>query len=140
MTTSTTSDSSEQQLGVAKADLLAAALSIACIIHCLALPLAVSLLALSVPFAENEMVHRALVALAAPATLWVIHKSLSRPGQRLFIAAAVSGLVLLIAGSFLPPFERFEEPLTVTGAFILASAHLWHWFTIRAVRGPSLPA
>ena len=124
----------EVERGVAELDLLAAVLSVACLIHCLALPLLISVLALSVPFTENEAVHIGLVLMAAPATLWVIHKSRAMRNQRLFIAAASIGLVILLSGTFLPPLAQFEEPLTVVGALILASAHLWHWSELRALR------
>ncbi len=140
MNTRTTSQAPLSGAGIAKADLFAAVMSIACIIHCLALPLLISLLALSVPFTENEAVHIGLVLLAAPATLWVIYKSLARDGQRLFIGVATTGLLLLLAGTFVPPLARFEEPLTVVGAFTLASAHLWHWFAFRAELRTLVPA
>lgn len=134
MATSEKTFSRDTARGVAGLDLYAAVLSALCIIHCLALPFLVSIMALSVPFSENEAVHIALVLLAAPATLWVIYKVRGHNRQRAFIAVASAGLVLLLAGTFAPPLEAYEEPLTVVGAMLLGSAHLWHWFQLRSAR------
>ena len=140
MNTDTTISATDLGPGVSRLNLLAAGLSTLCIIHCLALPLLISLLALSVPFAENELVHITLVLLAVPATLLVIHRSRAHQNFRLFIATAAIGLAVMLAGTFLPPLARFEEPLTVTGALLLVSAHMWHWFALRSARRTVAPA
>ncbi|MDJ0918832.1 MAG: MerC domain-containing protein [Woeseiaceae bacterium] len=134
MSRDTTVSQTELGSGVSRINVLAAGLSAVCLIHCLALPVLISVLALSVPFAENEVVHATLVLLAAPATLWVIHKSRSYRNHRLFIAAATVGLALMFAGTFFAPFARFEEPMTIAGALLLVSAHIRHWFTLRAAQ------
>ena len=133
-TGTTTASPTELGRGVSRLNLVAAALSTLCIIHCLALPLLISVLALSVPFTENETVHITLVLLAAPATLWVIYRSRSQRHFRLFIATASTGLIVMLAGTFVHPLERFEEPMTVAGALILVTAHLWHWSALRTAR------
>ena len=132
MTMSRTASPTESGRSVPHLDLFAAVLSALCIIHCFALPVLISLLALSIPFTENEVVHVSLVLAALPATLWVIYKTY--PAQPLFILAAATGLTLLLAGTFVAPLAAFEEPLTVVGALLLGSAHLWHWFDVRAAR------
>ncbi len=129
---SRTASPTEPGRGVPHLDLIAAVLSGLCIIHCFALPVLISLLALSIPFTESEIVHVILVLAALPATLWVIYKSY--PGQRLFIWTAATGLTLLLAGTFVAPLAAFEEPLVVVGALLLGSAHVWHWFDVRAAR------
>ncbi|MDJ0759452.1 MAG: MerC domain-containing protein [Woeseiaceae bacterium] len=131
MSTSTTVLPTDLGRGVSRLNLLAAGLSAVCLIHCLALPVLISLLALSVPFTENEFVHVGLVLMAAPATLWVMHKSRSHRNHRLFIAVAAIGLTLLLAGTFFSPLASFEEHLTIVGALLLVTAHIRHWSNLR---------
>lgn len=132
MSTDSTHTPTELGSRVSKVNLLAAVLSTLCILHCLAIPLLISVLALSIPFRENETVHVILVLTAAPATLWVMYRSLQRGHHRLFAVAAAIGLALLFAGTFAAPLAQFEEPLVVIGALMLVSAHMWHWYVHRA--------
>ena len=120
-----------QGSGGSPLDLYAAALSTLCLIHCLALPLAATLLPFAAYFAENELVHKILVLLAAPASLWVVRQAWSSAGGGLFVAAALIGLALLFFGAFVGPLEAYEEPLTIVGATLLGSAHLWRWLRLR---------
>jgi len=112
-------------------DLYAAGLSTLCLIHCLALPLLASLLPLAGQLSENELVHQGLVLLAAPATLWAGWRSLSTNGGLPFIVAAFSGLGLLLLAAFIDALSTFEQPMTVIGALLLASAHFWRWARYR---------
>lgn len=113
-------------------DLYAAGLSALCLVHCLALPL----LALSLPLisgvSENPLVHRALVLLAAPATLWVGWQSLPVSTQRTFFLTAFSGLALLLISAFVEPVAVYDEPITVAGSLLLAFGHLWRWRRYRS--------
>jgi len=113
--------------GTRRLDLYAAALSTLCLIHCLALPLAATLLPLAGTFSESHLVHRILVLLAAPVTLWVVWQSRSGSRTRLFIVVALCGLALLFVGAFSDRVEAYERPVTVAGALLLAAAHLWRW-------------
>ncbi|MEO0997215.1 MAG: MerC domain-containing protein [Pseudomonadota bacterium] len=115
-------------------DLYAAGLSTLCLIHCLALPLVATLLPLAANFAESELVHMALVLLAAPVSLWVVRKAWSTGGSGLFVGAALTGLGLLLLGAFVGAVAVYEEPLTVAGAVLLGSAHLWRWLQYRGRR------
>ena len=132
-------NSSDAQLNLRGAggsplDLYAAGLSTLCLIHCLALPFLATLLPLAALFAENELVHQVLVLLAAPASLWVIRKVWSTKGSGLFIGAALIGLGLLLLGAFVGAVAAYEEPITVAGAILLGSAHLWRWLRYRGQR------
>ena len=123
---------SNGQLSVARAgggllDLYAAGLSTLCLLHCLALPLLASLLPLVGQLSGNEFVHRALVLSAAPATLWVAWRSLLTKGSQPFLVAAFSGLGLLLLAAFIDRVAAYEQPITVVGALLLASAHLSRW-------------
>lgn len=122
----------DQQLGAIATtegglDLYAAGLSTLCLLHCLALPLLTTVLPIAGQLSENELLHRALVLLAAPATLWVSWQMLRRNGSLLFLVAACIGLALLVLAAFLEPMAAYEQPMTVTGALLLAGAHLWRW-------------
>ena len=111
----------------ARLDLYAVGLSTLCVLHCIALPLFVSLMPVLALAAESELVHRLLVVAAVPVSLRVIWKTRPVHGNGLFVASALVGLVLLLLAAFLEAAALYEEPITVTGGALLGSAHLWHW-------------
>lgn len=112
---------------VARFDLYAVGLSTLCVIHCVALPLLVALMPMVAQAAQSELVHKVLVIVAVPVSLRVIWKARPVAGNALFIGAASVGLGLLLLAAFLEALSAYEEPLTVAGGVLLASAHLWHW-------------
>lgn len=111
----------------ARLDLYAVGLSTLCMLHCVALPVLASLMPLAAQAAESELVHRVLVVTAIPVSLRVIWKTMPVDGNRLFLAAALVGLVLLLLAAFVEAVSPYEEPITVAGSALLCSAHLWHW-------------
>lgn len=106
-------------------DIYAATIAFLCLLHCLALPILVSSLSLAIPFAENETVHKILVLIAAPASLFVLFAERARSGWQWFMVVMASGLILLLAAAFVPKFAAYEQSMTVAGSVLLASAHLW---------------
>ncbi len=112
-------------------DLLAIGLSTLCLIHCLALPVLASALPFAAHFSENELVHKLLVLMAAPVSLIVVRTARSAGGSGLFVVAALAGLGLLFLGAFVSALSAYEELITVAGAILLASAHLWRWLRHR---------
>lgn len=114
-------------IGAAAIDASAVTLSGLCLIHCLALPLAVAFLPLAGVVAEAEWVHQAFVAAALPLSAWAILRSGHIKGRAMFVLLAVSGLVLLTTAAFVEALHDFETLLTVVGAILLASAHIWRW-------------
>ena len=125
----------------ARLDLYAVGLSTLCVLHCIALPLFVSLAPVLALAAESELVHRLLVAAAVPVSLRVIWKTRPVRGNRLFIGAASVGLGLLLLAAFVEAAAPYEEPITVAGGLLLGSAHLWHWVRTCSGGGAhSLPA
>lgn len=108
-------------------DLCAVALSSACLLHCLALPLLASALPLLSHFSESHTVHVALVMMAAPITLWIVWDVLKSGGGRLFALVALTGLSLMLLAVLVPVLEQFEVELTVAGVLLLGGAHLWRW-------------
>ena len=117
----------------ARLDLYAIGLSTLCVLHCLAVPLLVALMPVAAQLSESELVHRALVITAVPVSLRVIWKTRPVKGNRLFVSAALVGLGLLLLAAFVETVSPYEELITVAGAVLLGSAHLWHW--IRKCRG-----
>ena len=111
----------------ARLDLYAIGLSTLCVLHCIALPLFVSVMPVIALAAESELVHRVLVVAAVPVSLRVIWNKRPVHGNRVFIGAALIGLVLLLLAAFMEALAQYEEPITVTGGALLGSAHLWNW-------------
>ena len=111
----------------ARLDLYAVGLSTLCVLHCIALPVLVALMPVVAQAAESELVHQVLVVAAIPVSLRVIWKTRLVSGNRLFIGAALVGLGLLVLAGFIEAVSPYEEPITVTGGVLLASAHIWHW-------------
>lgn len=112
-------------------DLFAAGLSALCLIHCVVVPVLAAVLPLAAYFAESELVHRVLVLLAAPMSLWAVRKAWPMAGSGVFVATALTGLALLFSGAFVDAAAAYEEPITVAGAVLLGSAHLWRWLRYR---------
>ena len=108
-------------------DASAITLSGLCLIHCLVLPLAVAFLPLAGVVAEAEWVHQLFVAAAIPLSGWAILRSQHMQGRAVFILLAVAGIALLAAAAFVESLHDLETPLTVIGALLLASAHIWRW-------------
>ncbi|MYK81014.1 MAG: MerC family mercury resistance protein [Gammaproteobacteria bacterium] len=115
----------------ARLDLYAAGLSMLCLLHCLALPLLVTLIPLAAQAAESELAHRILAVAAVPLSLRVVWKTLSAGGNRVFVGAALTGLGLLLLAAFIEAVSAYEEPITVVGGVLLCSAHVWHWMQQR---------
>ena len=118
---------------VARLDLYAVGISTLCVLHCVALPVLVALMPVAGQAAENELVHRVFVVVAVPVSLRVIWKTRPVSDNRLFVSAALVGLGLLLSAAFTEALSAYEEPMTVAGAVLLGSAHLWHW--LRKCRG-----
>jgi hypothetical protein len=102
------------------------ALSTACLIHCLILPLALAVLpswsaALSLP----EEFHLLMVAIAVPLSSYVLLVSRHRRG-RARLALGFTGLALMVAALFVE-VEAFETGLTTLGAAMVAGAHILNW-------------
>lgn len=108
-------------------DLYAVALSALCLVHCLGLPMLVALTPLAGQLSESILVHRVLVLLAAPVSLWVSWKSLLMKDAWPFAMTMLSGLGLLLLAAFVDAVSAFEQPVTIAGALLLGTAHLWRW-------------
>lgn len=113
------------QRAAAVGDSFAIGLSGLCLIHCLALPLMISVLPIAGAWAEAEWVHWLFVALAAPVSFWTLMRL--RPRMWLLLGLAGGGLALLVAGAAEFPSHELETPITVVGGLLLATAHFLNW-------------
>ena len=107
-------------------DLLGAALSGLCAIHCAASVLFVAGggTGLFAVFLASEWAHTVFAAFAVLFAAMSFPAALRRHGQMTPPVAGTTGIVLLLAGLVAP--ESLEMPFTVVGAGLAAFAHLWN--------------
>ncbi|MEO1043035.1 MAG: MerC domain-containing protein [Pseudomonadota bacterium] len=98
-----------------------------CLLHCLALPVLASLVPAFGVLFDHEWLHRGLVLLAVPFTVTALLNGGLNQRAVVFAVAALTGLALLVAAVFVEAFHDWETPMTVIGAVVLASAHVWRW-------------
>ncbi|AWW74491.1 hypothetical protein CD351_08640 [Erythrobacter sp. KY5] len=105
-------------------DRAAAALSLACIVHCVALPI----IAVTLPFvagmAETEWVHWLLTGLAIAASVTVIAKAPSARSLT-FLVPVLSGMAFIAGALLAEPFGIDATVPTLVGGLLMASAHIW---------------
>jgi len=102
-------------------------LSTLCLVHCLALPLIAATAPFAAQLTEAEWVHRALVALAAPAAILAIAPVLAaRPLPWIIPVLASLGLSGM-AGALFAAHPAMETTLSTLGGVSLASAHVLNW-------------
>ncbi|MEL6729081.1 MAG: MerC domain-containing protein [Pseudomonadota bacterium] len=111
----------------------AVCLSVLCLIHCLALPIAASALPVFASISEAEWLHKAFVLLTVPISFAAILSSLRSDIVWVFGGLVTMGIGFLIAGAFVEAWHDYETLLTVTGAVIVSIAHLLRWRHSRIV-------
>lgn len=110
--------------GAAVIDGPAIALSSLCLIHCLALPIASTILPIAGMWFEAEWVHKAFVIAALPfSVMALLSKRVSFPVSLLIVA----GAALLASGAFVEAWHELETELTVIGGMALALGHALRW-------------
>ena len=112
---------------------IAVGATIACLIHCLALPLliaAVPILSTIMPIPENF--HLIALCLAIPATAGALFAGFRRHRLSAPLVGGTIGLTLLALGAILWGETPLETPVTVLGSFAVAGAHLANWRFRRA--------
>lgn len=105
-------------------DGLAISASALCLIHCLALPVAIAFLPALAAWADGgELFHIAMLAIAVPLSSWTLIAGWRGHGVVAPLVIGALGLALLIAGL---GFEGLElgTVLTVAGGITLAMAHV----------------
>jgi hypothetical protein len=116
-------------------DALGLAISIVCVVHCLALPLAALLLpalALRLDHAADHQLHWALLALAAPISSLALWRGARKHHSWTWFKLGAGGLVLMLLGVLHAFGAHSEVAVTMAGVSLLAVAHvrnivlLWH--------------
>ncbi|MEO1311436.1 MAG: MerC domain-containing protein [Pseudomonadota bacterium] len=108
-------------------DTSAIGLSGLCVVHCLATPVVSAALPIAGTLAEAEWIHQLMVLTAVPITMFAVARHHASKVHLSFAAPAFLGLALLSAAAFVEALRDLETTLTVSGALLLASAHLWRW-------------
>ena len=116
------------------ADLFAVLLSALCIIHCMALPLMITLLPLAVVWLEAEWVHQGFVLAALLISGYGIFADLRDSQGLSFPVSATIGLGFLIVAAFIEPLHDHETLLTFLGGLILSIAHIRRWIQRNRLR------
>lgn len=112
---------------------IAVGATIACLIHCLALPLLFALVpVISAVLPIPAHFHAVALGLAIPATGGALFAGYRRHRLAAPLIAGTSGLVLLTLGATYWEATPFETPVTVIGSLGIAAAHLANWRYRRA--------
>jgi hypothetical protein len=113
-------------------DPAAMSLSVACLIHCLGLPLLLTVVPWAVPsLLQNESFHLWAVAAALPLSLVGIGLGFRQHRSAALVVLAAVGLGALLFGALLAEGERSEVLVTLFGATALLVAHSRNWILSR---------
>lgn len=101
-------------------------LSGACLVHCAVLPLSVLVLPSlgGVLFDHSSLLHWILLGLAIPVSGYALIRGFREHGERGGLLVGTLGLLLMGIGVSHLLAENLEIPLTLSGAAIVAGAHL----------------
>ncbi|WP_448581713.1 MerC domain-containing protein [Thermaurantiacus sp.] len=116
-------------------DGVAAALSSLCLVHCLLLPWGLGVapvVASLVPGHGPEWLHWALLALAAPVSIFALRRGIAVHGNDRPWQLAALGFLLMAGGALAHETGPAEQLLTVFGGLMVATAHWRNWRARRA--------
>lgn len=118
-------------------DRVAVVLSGLCLVHCLALPVAMAALPFMSGLADSHW-HLPMLGIALPISIVAIVIGYRRHGNRGIVAGAVLGIGLLAAGAtvghaVLGPLA--DRVLTVTGSLVLAAVHWMNGLRLKRCQG-----
>ena len=120
---------------IAVLDRLSIGFSTLCLLHCLAVPVLVSVVPVFATFAlADERFHLALVALVVPTSVIALCLGCRLHESRRILICGFAGVFVLVVAAILGGQhlgEIGETVLTVLGASVVALAH---WFNFRACR------
>jgi len=118
---------------------IAVGATIACLIHCLALPLliaAIPIIPAVLPIPDHF--HAIALGLAIPATGGALFAGYRRHRLAAPLIAGTTGLILLTLGATHWEGTPSETPVTVLGSLCIAAAHLVNWRYRRLAHGPAI--
>lgn len=108
-------------------DKLAITLSIACAIHCLALPLILLLLPSFVVLQlNNEAFHTWMVIIVLPTSVYALFMGCKQHKRYRLLFIGFLGLMLLVFAIWLGN-EYWEKVLTLVGSSVIAGGHYWNY-------------
>jgi len=117
---------------------IAVGATIACLVHCLALPLLFALIpVISTVLPIPEHFHVIALGLAIPATGGALFAGYRRHRIVGPLIAGTAGLVLLTLGATHWEATPSETPVTVLGSLCIAAAHLVNWRYRRLAHQPA---
>ena len=106
-------------------DAAAIALSLMCLVHCLMLPLAISIIPTATRFLDlPEEVHAIIFISAVPISAGALFVGHRRHGLWVPAAAGFMGLVLIGAGAFAGLSALVETGISVVGSLFLLAGHV----------------
>jgi hypothetical protein len=107
-------------------DKVAIGLSVLCLVHCLALPMAVLLApALEAALLGSEShVHWILLGLALPTSCYALWHGYRHHGRRAVPVMGFTGLAIMLLGVSHVTDRSLEAPITVVGVLVLLVAHV----------------
>lgn len=112
-------------------DKVAISLSLLCAVHCLAFPVLLVLVPASAALPLNtEAFHYWMVCCVIPTSLYALNAGCKKHNISYVLVTGIFGLLVLIAAivfSALGFGETLEKSLTVVGAAVIASVHLWNY-------------
>lgn len=116
------SDTAAKSANTSSIDGAATGLSLACIVHCLILPIFAATSPFVAALAENELVHIvvAVLAVLASGSIIAMAPSARKPA---FLIPAGLGMALIVGALFLEEFGVDETIPTVIGGLLIAFAH-----------------
>ena len=118
--------------GIDLAESAAVTASLLCMVHCLALPLAIALLpALAGVLTVPESFHIGILLFAAPMALFALATGWRQHGRAVPLLLGTPGIALLGIALLLP---AHETALTVAGSLLLVAGHLRNWSLRHATR------
>lgn len=125
-------DSYQPQEKSGAPDAVAAALSSLCLLHCLLLPLALSLAPVLIGVSGEALhgpawLHWALILLAAPVSIYALWRGVAVHGDPRPWRQAALGFLLMACGAIAHDLGPSEQLLTVLGGLLVAHAHWRNW-------------
>jgi hypothetical protein len=108
-------------------DKMAITLSIACAIHCLAMPLLLLLLPNFVVLQlNNEAYHTAMVLIVLPTSVFALFMGCKQHKRYRLLFIGFVGLIFLVLAISLGN-EFWEKVLTLMGSAVIAGGHYWNY-------------
>lgn len=108
-------------------DAISMLVSLACLLHCILLPLFLTTLPLwGFELLENRFIEAATILLSALVGGYAILRSFTKYHRNVWVVVLfVLGLLAMIAGCF--PIPVNEAPVKLAGACLVIAAHIQNW-------------